>query len=297
MAAMTEGMAGPEAVSAFLRDLARRGMAAGTRRIRGHFLEEFLQHAEEAAGGPVTAADLLDPARADAWLDDAAAGRTRSRNSMRGPTATAYPNSMRVRVDSYNAFAEFFRTGQRRVSERPAAGFRLSQPDTELLLRDLAARRPIGADRTTALRTAAVAALVADTDRSVPELAGLKVGALHLEGVASVDLADGPWPLRDLTVQVLRRWLTARAEIVAELEGSDPGHLWIPVKPGRPRGGREPAKPGLTPAAVRTLHAAHRSLVSHVLGAPLRPGAIQAQGSGRAARAQPPADPPASVPG
>jgi hypothetical protein len=51
--------------------------------------------------------------------------------------------------------------------------------------------------------------------------------------------------------------------------------LWIPVKPGRPRAGRPPVKPGLTPAAVRTLHAAHRRLVSHVLGIPLRSGALR----------------------
>jgi hypothetical protein len=267
------------AIDDFLRHLAERRLAVTTRRIRGHFLEEFLQHAQQAAGpGRITAAELLEPARADAWLADAAAGRTRSRNTLRGPAAAAYRNSMRVRVDSYNAFAEYFRAGRRRDSAPPATGYSLSPAETERLLRDLAVRRPLGANAATALRTAAVAALVADTDRSVPDLAGLSVAALHLDGRARVDLPDGPRPLREPTVQVVQRWLAARAEIIAELEGSDPGHLWIPVKPGRPRGGREPVKPGLTPAAVRTLHAAHRKLVSHVLGVPLRPGAIRAQG-------------------
>jgi hypothetical protein len=267
------------AIDDFLRHLAERRLAVTTRRIRGHFLEEFLQHAQQAAGpGRITAAELLEPARADAWLADAAAGRTRSRNTLRGPAAAAYRNSMRVRVDSYNAFAEYFRAGRRRDSAPPATGYSLSPAETERLLRDLAVRRPLGANAATALRTAAVAALVADTDRSVPDLAGLSVAALHLDDRARVDLPDGPRPLREPTVQVLQRWLAARAEIIAELEGSDPGHLWIPVKPGRPRGGREPVKPGLTPAAVRTLHAAHRKLVSHVLGVPLRPGAIRAQG-------------------
>ena len=93
--------------------------------------------------------------------------------------------------------------------------------------------------------------------------------------VTGIELAHGPHPLRGTTVLILSRWLAARAEIIAELEGSDPGHLWIPVKPGRPRGGRPPVKPGLTPAAVRTLHAAHRRLVSHLLGTPLRPGALR----------------------
>jgi hypothetical protein len=145
----------------------------------------------------------------------------------------------------------------------------------------LAVRRPVHANAATCLRTAALAALVADTDRSVPELARLNVRALHLDGEARVELADGSCPLGGPTVQILTRWLGARAAIIAELEGSDPGYLWIPTKPGRPRGGREPVKPGLTPAAVRTLHAAHRTLVSQVLGTPLRPGAFHASGPSR----------------
>ncbi len=76
-------------------------------------------------------------------------------------------------------------------------------------------------------------------------------------------------------MHILTRWLAARASIIAELEGSDPGHLWIPTKPGRPRGGVPANKPGITPAAVRTLHASHRTLVSQMLGTPLRPGALR----------------------
>ncbi|MDQ2877326.1 MAG: hypothetical protein M3Y33_21955, partial [Actinomycetota bacterium] len=216
-----------DAIDDFLRHLADRQLAVTTRRIRGHFLGEYLQHAQQAAGAAgITAAELLDPGRADAWLTDAAAGQTRSRNSLHGHDAAAYPNSMRVRIDSYNAFAEFFRRQDRRDSQPPALGYRLSCAGTERLLHDLAVRRPLGASAATALRTAAVAALVADTDRSVPELARLSVRALHLDGAAYVDLADGPCPLRGPTVQVLQRWLGARAEIIAELEGSDPGHLW-----------------------------------------------------------------------
>ena len=88
-------------------------------------------------------------------------------------------------------------------------------------------------------------------------------------------------------MQILTRWLSARAGIIAELEGSDPGYLWIPTKPGRPRGGRKPVKPGLSRAAVRTLHAAHRTLVSQVLGTPLRPGAFRAAAPSGTARAKP----------
>ena len=129
----------------------------------------------------------------------------------------------------------------------------------------------------TALRTAAVAALVADSGRGVPELADLNVSALHLDGDRPHCDVDGESVrLTQATVHILTRWLAARASIVAELEGSDPGHLWIPTKPGRARGGVPSAKPGISPAAVRTLHASHRTLVSQLLGTPLRPGALRA---------------------
>lgn len=267
------------AIEDFIRQLADRQFASSTRRIRRHFLDEYLQHAQQAAGtSQLTAAALMDPARADAWLADAAAGKLRTRNTLRGPEAAAYPNSMRVRIRSYNAFAEFLGLPDRRDNEPPARGFYLTPADTQRLLYDLTTRRPILGDAAIALRTAAVAALVADTGRGVPELAGLAVSALHLDGDARVELADGPYPLGGPAAAILTRWLAARAEIIAELEGSDPGYLWIPVKPGRPRGGRPPVKPGLAPAAVRTLHAAHRTLVSRLLGTPLRPGALRAAG-------------------
>jgi hypothetical protein len=271
-----------DAIDDFIRHLADRQFAPTTRRIRRHFLTEYLHHALQAGGTiEITVGEFMDPARAEAWLSDAAAGKTRIRNTLRGPDADAYPNSIRVRVDSYNAFAEFLCLPDRRDSQPPAHGYYLTPAAAKRLLHDLAVRRPVHANAATSLRTAALAALVADTGRSVPELARLNVGALHLDGEARVELADGSCPLGGPTVQILTRWLGARATIIAELEGGDPGHLWIPTKPGRPRGGREPVKPGLTRAAVRTLHAAHRTLVSQVLGTPLRPGALRASGPSR----------------
>ena len=274
-----------EAINDFIRHLADRQFTVTTQRIRRHYLDEYLQHALEAADTTdIVIGELMDPARTDAWLSAAAAGKTRTRNTLRGPAAAAYSNSMRVRIDSYNAFAEFLCRSDRHDSQPPAWGYHLTPADTERLLHDLAARRPVHANAATSLRTAAVAALVADTSRTVPELARLKVRALHLDGEAHVELADVSVPLSSSTVQILTRWLAARAAIIAELEGSDPGHLWIPTKPGRPRGGQDPVKPGLTPAAVRTLHAAHRTLVSQVLGTPLRPGAFRVRRPGHRAR-------------
>ncbi|HEY3976305.1 MAG TPA: hypothetical protein VGM79_03455 [Streptosporangiaceae bacterium] len=268
-----------DTIDDFVQHLADAQFASSTRRIRRHFLDEYLHHAQQATGAlQLTAGELMDPARAEAWLSDAAAGRLRTRNTLRGPDAAAYPNSMRVRTDSYNALAGFLGLPDRRDSQPPARGFYLTPADTQRVLYDLTVRRLPQANVAIALRTAAVAAMVADTGRGVPELAGLTVSALHLDGEARVDLADSSSPLGGPTVQILTRWLGARAEIIAELQGSDPGHLWIPTKPGRPRGGRPAVKPGLTPAAVRTLHAAHRTLLSRMLGTPLRPGALRGAG-------------------
>ena len=267
----------PDAISAFIQDLADRGLAASTRRVRRHFLHEALRHAQQEAGtSSLTAAEMMRPERAAAWLADAAAGRTRTRNTMRGPDAEASPNSMRTRAVTWNALAEYLGLPDRLDPEPPADGYRLSPSDTERLLHDLSVRRPVHANAMTALRTAAMAALVADTNLGVPELASLRTSALHLSGKEPhVDLGGETCPLDPATVHIMSRWLSARAVIIAGLEGSDPGHLWIPTKPGRARDGRLPPKPGLMPAAVRTLHHAHRTLVSQLLGAPLRPGALR----------------------
>jgi hypothetical protein len=276
------------AVFEFARDLGRRGFSATTCRIRRRYLDEYLEHAQEATGNnQLTVGELMAPERTDAWLAAAGEGKMRTRNTRYGPEAAAQPNSMRVRVDSYNAFAQFLGLPGRRQSPPPARGFHLTPGDTEQLVHDLTVRRPSAANAATTLRTAAVAALVADTGQGVPELAPLTVSSLHLDGDPSgdsgggpsVDLGDESCPLSEATVQILSRWLSVRAEIVAELQGSDPGHLWVPTKPGRPRGGQPPVKPGLNRAAVRTLHAAHRTLVSQLLGAPLRPGALRDYGA------------------
>src|SRR5215472_7225001 len=172
-----------KAINDFIRYLANRDFSITTQRIRRHFLDEYLQHVRQAADtADVSADELMAPAHTAAWLADAAGGKTRTRNTRGGPDAAAYSNSMRVRIDSYNAFAEFLGLPGRYDRQPPAAGDYLTPADTERLLHDLAVRRPIHANAATAIRTAAVAALVADTGRNVPELARLNVSALHLDG-------------------------------------------------------------------------------------------------------------------
>ena len=110
------------AIDDFIQHLADAQFASTTRRIRRHFLDEYLHHAQQATGTlQLTVGELMDPARAEAWLGDAAAGRLRTRNTLRGPDAAAYPNSMRVRTDSYNALAGFLGLPHRRTASRPPA--------------------------------------------------------------------------------------------------------------------------------------------------------------------------------
>src|ERR1700728_946040 len=91
-----------DAIDEVLRDLAGRAHPPTTRRIRKTFLNEYLRHAQQAAGAEkqLTARDLLDGGRAAAWLADAAEGKTRTRNPLRGPDAAAYPHSLRDRGDN-----------------------------------------------------------------------------------------------------------------------------------------------------------------------------------------------------
>src|SRR5512146_1098099 len=197
------------------RNRYRSGMPSGeARRPAREAIDAFIRHlsGRQPADTPdIPIDELMDPARAAAWLADASAGKTRTRNSLYGPAAAAYSNSMRVRTDSYNAFADFLGLPDRLDNQAPATGFYLTPDDTERLLHDLAVRRPVHSNAATALRTAAVAALVADTGRNVPELARLNITALHLDGDARVELVDESCPLGSATVQILNRWLAARA--------------------------------------------------------------------------------------
>lgn len=265
------------AISSFLDALEARGYVYETRRLRAHFLNEYLEYVlgeEQATALPVDT--LMDLTHADSWIAAAAAGRTRRRNTLTGPDAAAAGNSQRARIQTWNSFAEYLGLPVRLETPPATHGDWLEPEESHRLLRTLAVKRPVGSNAATAIRTAAVAALVAATGRSVPGLHRLNLADIDLKHrpFPQVLLDTGPHPLDKDTADILRRWLDVRAGITRQLEGSDPGYLWIPTKPGRPRGGEEPPKPGLTRAAVRTLHSAHRNLVLQVFGAPLRPGAL-----------------------
>src|SRR4029077_17294213 len=94
------------AINDFIRHLANRDFSITTRRIRRHFLDEYLQHVQQAAdSADISAGELMEPARAAAWLADSADGKTRTRNTLGGPDAPAYSKYMRGAIDSYHALS------------------------------------------------------------------------------------------------------------------------------------------------------------------------------------------------
>jgi integrase len=266
------------AIGDFVNAQQEAGYADETVRLRGTLLTEFLEHVlNEEKATSLSAEELVEPERTDSWLDAADAGRTRRRNTLTGPDAAAAYDSQRARIQTYNTFVDHLGlSGLHRAYPTTGHGDRLEPEQAYKLLRTLAVHRPTGANAATAIRTAAVAALIAATGRSVPQLHELNVADVDLQRrpIPVVTVADFEYPLDKHTVEIMGRWLNVRAGITKALEGSDPGFLWIPTKPGRERAGVQPPKPGLTRAAVRTLHSAHRNLVLQVVGVPLRPYAL-----------------------
>ncbi|MER7937880.1 MULTISPECIES: hypothetical protein [unclassified Streptomyces] len=272
------------AIASFLDELHRRGYKFGTRRLRGHYLTEYLEHvlgtlptAEERAA--LTSETLMDLEHADAWLTAGDAGKLRQRNTLRGPHATSAEASHRSRVITYNVFAAHLGTPWRLEVPRNAGGDYLDPDEADAIIHTLSVRRPPTANEPTWIRTAALAALVAATGRTVRELAELDVSNLQFkERPARIVFEDGPEELDDGTARTVRRWLRQRTGLITRLReegrftGTDPGYLWIPTKevghPGRPE--ETPLPLPARRASVRTLHAAHRRLVLNVLGHPVR---------------------------
>ncbi|MER7688801.1 hypothetical protein [Streptomyces sp. NPDC097610] len=267
-----------ETIDAYLDELTHRGFAAGTRRVRERYLTEYLHHALTTEDTPpgLTAEQLMEPERAHAWYHDAQAGLTRQRNTLHGPQADAADATQRSRAITYNLFASHLGLPQRLDLPPVTTGEHLDPDDARTLIHNLSVRRPNGTNAATTIRTAALAALVATTGRTVSDLHRLDLADLQLDRPQPrILLEDSPQPLDTQTVQIIRRWLRQRAGITAALESNDPGYLWIPTKQGRPRAGHEQPPPGARRAAIRTLHAAHRRLVYNHLGRPLRPGALR----------------------
>ncbi|MER6684657.1 hypothetical protein [Streptomyces olivaceoviridis] len=267
-----------ETIDDYLAELTGRGYAAGTRRLREGYLTEYLRHALATKGTPLdlSAEQLMEPGRAHAWYTDAQVGLTRQRNTLHGPQADAAQATQRSRAITYNLFAAWLGLPHRLKLPPVTTGEHLDPEDAHSLIHQLSVHRPNGANPATTIRTAALAALVAATGRTVSDLARLDVHDLQLDlPQPRLLLEDGPVLLDAQTVGIVRRWLRQRAGITAALDGNDPGYLWIPTKQGRPRAGRETPPPGARRAAVRTLHHAHRRLVSSLLGHPVRPGALR----------------------
>ncbi|MFI9052438.1 hypothetical protein [Streptomyces sp. NPDC053427] len=276
---MTEYRTALAAIDAFLEHLRTKEFAVETQRVRGTFLTEYLEHAQNAEAAPLaalSAEELMELPRADAWLEDAAAGRTRRRNTLSGPNARSADATTRVRIITYNVFAEYLGTPWRLEVPPNTSGEHLDPDEADKVVRRLAVERR-GATAAVAVRTAALAALVAETGRTVAQLAPLYTDDVQLQHNPPRILlaAKLTHTLSADTARILGRWMRQRAGIIASsLQGTDPGHLWIPTQPGRPRG-EQPTPPGLEAAAVRTLHSAHRRLVLELLGRPVRPGALR----------------------
>ncbi|MFC8538033.1 hypothetical protein ACFUJY_29535 [Streptomyces sp. NPDC057249] len=270
-----------DAITGFLEQLRVKGFAFETQRVRGAFLAEYLEHAQNAEPAPLaplSADELMELPRAHAWLEDAAAGRTRRRNTLSGPNARSAAATNRVRIITYNVFAEYVSTPWRLEVPPNITGEHLDPDEAAQVVRRLAVERR-GATAAVAVRTAALAALVAETGRTVAQLAPLYTDDVQLQHQPPRILlaAKLTHTLTPETARVLERWMRQRAGIIASsLQGTDPGHLWIPTQPGRPRG-EQPTPPGLEAAAVRTLHSAHRRLVLDLLGRPVRPGALRTE--------------------
>ena len=290
-----------DAIEAFDAALLADGKRAPTRRQRHWALTDLARHRAKQLRidpGRLTVTELVDPAGVGDWLAAADRGETRERGSGRASAA-----GQRARLASVRAFAGWAELPLPvddtlpRIARLPMA----DHADAAVAVRILGERRPPGVTEQLWLRTTALAALVVDTGARVGELAVLRVGdlsfgsGLRAPGMARIPHrppghrlpADtGPYDpayQRDLefsaaTGAVLRRWLAARAELVARLQGNDPRLLWVAVGAGGDRHGPPGHRPGM-PVSSRSLHRSWRRIAglltaADVPGVPVRLGAL-----------------------
>ena len=118
MADAEDGGLARDAVNDFIRYLASREYSAVTQRLRRHYLEEYLRTRSRRPGRPASRSGSSWTRRAltRGWLT-----RRRQDPDPQHPArsrAAAYTNSMRVRVDTYNAFAQFLGRPDRSTARR-----------------------------------------------------------------------------------------------------------------------------------------------------------------------------------
>ncbi|MFC9295779.1 hypothetical protein ACFTWH_10775 [Streptomyces sp. NPDC057011] len=263
---------GRAAFTSFLSSLP----GTSTRSLRHTYLQEYAAHLATARGcreADLTLADLLDPAHATAWLDAAARGETRRRNSLRGPAAPASANSMAARTSTLNTFSAHAGRPLALTVPKPEFAPRLTPTEAHRTLRLLTAHPPEGILPATWERTVALIALAVTTGHGLAHLQPMTLDDVQLERPLPRARAAGAWyPLDTASRHALARWHDTHHALTAghrkTLHGGDVHQLWVTTAPGRPRDGR-PTPPAGLPAARRTLEAAHRRLVTLALGTPL----------------------------
>lgn len=263
---------GHASITAFLSSLP----GESTRSLRRTYLQEYTAHLATTRGrreADLTLADLLDPAHATAWLDAAARGETRRRNSLRGPAAPASANAMAARTSTLNTFSAHAGHPLALTVPKPEFAPRLTPTEAHRTLRLLTAHQPEGILTSTWERTVALIALAVTTGHGLARLKPMTLDDLQLDRpLPRARTADAWYPLDTVSRHALARWHDTHHALTAghrkTLHGGDVHQLWVTTAPGRPRNGRTAPPAGL-PAARRTLEAAHRRLVTLALGTPL----------------------------
>jgi hypothetical protein len=228
-----------------------------TRRQRRWALRDLLAFvAEQDEVTTTTAAELLDPELLAAWVAHAAGDQD----------APASQAGLRARAGAVRALDTFAREHHLlgaadvpRVSLELAAPPEPVEPDRQAarqLLTVAAGTAPWPVHPGVWARFAAHAHLAAATGAGESALASMTVRDLAATGSSPTS------GLGDRTQRTVARWVTVRSALVAELEGSDPGALWLRVHPStNPRTGV------LAPAGLKITARGLRLAFTHMIAA------------------------------
>jgi hypothetical protein len=272
---------GPDLVNSYLAQLEG---SASTQRQRSWALRDLLsfasghrEHGEHGEHGRIPARALLDPDLLAAWVAHAAAD----------PAAPASQAGLRARASAARALDQFARDGNLLGSGTTggAVALRLAAPPDPADVDRSAARRLLTVAAGPApwpvhpgvwARFAAHAHLAAGTGAGESTLAAMTLADL------STNRAEPPADLPDRARLTIDRWLAVRAALVAGLEGSDPGALWLRVHPSTNRRTGQLAPAGLA-ISSRGLRLAFTHMVVAAAGvdprtASVRPRDVRALG-------------------